>query len=437
MEFRNKFKSLIILGGAILAFNLAPSFVTRGYAENLNYTPVSVQEKGELAKKHIAQAKRYNAQGFYGNSLLCYLKAKQYGVPDFIVSSKIKGLRKKIEGTDISYGVSVAPFNNYSSDAEIPGLIASNLTKDLLNRYGLEVKMARSVDEAFNSDASLIITGDVHSFNIGESQKIVEKTKKYQSGSERILRREYSETLSDLEIACLAYERERERSDERQSSGWTDIGVGVLKEAFGVSGRDNFIRGGAKIGTDALFSSEEEYRRECEGLKEKRSNIDKYEERPIYSYFTYRETTVTREGKLRISLRLVEKGTNKVLYNQTLEDHVKDSDMTRPEFLEAGVYGDPLKVASGFELGERLIENIIGKVSSALEDSLEAYKPIFLIKKAKEFRMNGNKKKAIEYYVRGLQGEELDSVDMGEAVNFLNAQGGLSLSGSEWRNLLD
>jgi len=419
-----KLKNIILAGSAAVLLNsIYPAI---GYGKELNYTPASYQKIEENSKNYIDQARGYDAQGLYGNALLSYLKAKKLGAEDFIVNAKISGLKDKLKNIEVSYGVSVAPFNNFSNDPEIAGLIASNLTTNLLNKYKLSIRLAKSPDEAFNNKDPLIITGDIHSFDLGESKEVNSKTVKYKSGSERIVRKEYEETADDLANKCLSYERAKEESDRRKNSAGTDLVIGGIKALTGIGDwKDNVIRGGGAIAADSIFSSEDEYRRECSKLKERRSGMEKYEESPVYSFFTYDETIVKRQGKLRISLRLVESGTNRVLYNQTLEDYIKDKDKTRPEFLEAGVYGDPLKIASAFELREKLINNIIGKVSEILKDSLEGYKPISLMKKATEAT---DKKQTIEFYMRGLiQGKNLDKSYLNEVINYINKTENLNL----------
>lgn len=410
---------------------------TYGFSENIINNNNSIQSNKSLTKQCIDQAKTYEAQGLYGNALVSFLKAKQYKQFELIIDSKINAVKRKLNDLEISYSVIVSPFNNYSNDPEITSLISSNLTKILLDKYKFEIKMGRSVDESFNSNASLIITGDIHSCTISEDKDIREKTVKYQSGTERIEKKEYTEISEEKMEKCLAYEREKEIATRRKDNAGLDLAVGGLKYLTGVGDwKENLISGGAKIGANAIFSSEDEYKRECEGLKEKRSSMNKYEEIPIYSFYTYRETMVKKQGKIRISVRLIEKGSNKVFYNQTLEDYINDSDITRPEFIEAGIKGDPLNILSDFELREKIIESIVEKATIALEDSLESYKPNYLIKKAKEYKINGDNKKAVEYFIRALQSEKLESKDLNESVSYLNSQGNINLSSSTWKILL-
>ncbi|MEW6062936.1 MAG: hypothetical protein AB1571_01005 [Nanoarchaeota archaeon] len=415
MALEKILKKLIVPATALtLTFSPLISFP---FLNNVVYA----QGNRDLAKQHFDKAKIYEKQGLYGNAMIELFKAKKYGEFEDIINLQIKKVAGELKRTpaEIRYSIKIMPFENNTNDTEIPGLVEESLNQYILKNKNLELKLAEAKTD-------ITINGVVHAFNIEENERKEGKTVNYQEGTTKAVNPEYQRKLEDLQRKYGEYLT----SKEQKKSSDTDAALTGLNAAISKDRNLGYMALGKWL-IGGIFTGSEEDKAKFEEAKKDLENTPYYVDEPVHGWYNYDEITVTREGRLKLSLRLIDNNSN-VIYNDIISKNANYKDMFRYENTYAGVYGDPLELPSKFEIKEQLIGKAISSASDSLDDAIELHYVDSLLERARGNKAYGNNKYATENYFKFLATADKTMSDyekfVQEAVDYINSQAGTSLS---------
>ena len=394
------------------------------------YTPYSktiayAQSNRSLAKQHFDRAKNYEKNGKYGNALIEYLKAKKYGEFEDIINGQIRKVANKIkeDSHTAKSSIKIMPFDNDTNDTEIPGLVKESLNQYILKNENLELKLAQT-------QTDIIITGTIHAFNIEENEARMGKTVKYQEGTTKVVNPEYQRKAEDLQRKYGEYLT----SKEQKKSSDTDA---ALTGAGGLISKDkgSLYLAGAKWLIGEIFTGSEEDKAKFEEAKRDLENTSYYIEEPVHGWYNYDEITITREGRLKLTLRLVDRN-DRMLYNDTISKNATHKDLFRYENTYAGIDGDPLELPSKFEIKEGLINEAITSASDSLDDAIKSYNKKSTLSNARAKALANDYETATELYFKFLANENEVNEDIERAVRYINSRAGTDLSSKALLQLL-
>lgn len=395
----NKLKRLAIAGAFL--FNLA-------YAEENISLADSPKEN---VKMEFQLSLKYEDSGKYVNAIAHLIKAKKYNLFTEIIDAKISSVKKKITYVnDEKCNIGIANFNNSSSDNTLPSLIINKLNEYALSNNNVSYT-SKSLENQITSeftnvsqsqkDIDLIITGDIIDHRIEEHVNVNTKSTQYASGKSRIPNQRYNELTLETNQLYTAWQNAKAKSEDRKNDSllW-----GGGKAALGaVIGSDSMVKDGlTRMGTglvaDAVLSDADSLKRAYEQKKRELESTSQYHEETNYAEYGYDIENHIKEGTLKLAIKIIDPSSNKIIFNKSVDEYVKDEDAYQKGFSPAGIREDPLNLKTNQKIREELIDRAIKGTQIDIKDELEHFKKKKLLSKIKK----ASKEEALELHLKNI-----------------------------------
>lgn len=320
------------------------------------------------AKKILGSLKQNRKEMKYGSAFIDLIRLSyiEDDTISGIVSELLPDIKIKLEQSEqSSYKIFIDNFENSSSDPTIAKRLVAMLKKT-------DFSMSLTIIDNKNL-ADIILEGEVLSYNAERNESIFSKTIKYATGSSEIENLEYRAAMDEYYRAQEKYGEARANSSggtlgeavnimynykgARESAKSKDAYGTIANIANGLQGLSNIANiSSAKSGVDAAAI--------------RLQSVPLTKEQTDYDLYTSQKTIVKKEGLIEINLRFTDKRCSSLL-EDTITASVNVQDSTEPEFIPAGIRGDPLEIISDLQLREATIA--AGALAIAKYDVLGVY----------------------------------------------------------------
>lgn len=413
---------------AVGAFELALGYIS-------NFAPA----KEGLAEVYYQMGIEFEQRDMIGNALIEFKKSLEMVDNYKDCAEKIKVIVPEIKKR-ISYRVALLPFKNSSRERGIADVVGEGVLKELmcskienieiiergyLERILEEQKLSMTglIDNATvvpvgkMKGVDAIITGNVLNFELYSDKRMETRSERYQSGSRSEFNPEYEQARRNYEDAMRRYEeaqkkeeeyrrrKERERREAERREREAERRARESKSFFNaldsfsasVSAFDNDPFGGTYRGMSTSAA------KMALGSAESRlSSTPMHIQIPVYDYWRYNVYHCKKEATIKVSSRVVDTLTGKVLFAETISKKNKEED----DYLDnpnpsAGITYDPLELPSDAEMKDRILSNAVSKLSECICSSLGEYGIRYFIL-AEKAALHNDIENAVEQYVNFL-----------------------------------